>query len=193
MLNQRQEFDHFSRIIRDPKFRSQFTAPRPKDFECGKFLWAGFDEGATVLIQRVVLGLEAWIPMAVGIELGCQRRLTKDLLDQLAEPFRIGTGKKSAADCYYNRAPSLIDRKHALSVSRPDLWKLVDSFYRDVRNKIFHGHFVRDITPEILDEVVSVFSDVYGWCDSWCKVIDRLNEIGAGKHGTPSAKQQKST
>ena len=151
----------------------------------GNFVWANKEQGATVLLQRIVIGLEAKIPVSASIELMCQGRLTKGIIDQLNDPFSLGS--KSTADCYYNRVPSLVGRKFALKMANPVLWELVRTFYRDIRNKIFHGHFVNGLTAEKLDYIFSVFDQVYAWSDTWGNVIERMNEIGAGMHGRPIA------
>ena len=187
LLNQRFEYDHYRRLLSDPKFRGQFDVKETREFECGKFLWTGVQEGATVFLQRIVLGLEARIPTAVFLELSCREKLTLELAAKLEDPFRLGGS--GTADCYYNRAPALIDQSFALQTAKPDLWRLVKSFYKDIRNPIFHGSYLVNLDAAKLDEIFSVFDEVYLWCDSWCDVITRLNEVGSGKHGRPQTKQ----
>lgn len=191
LINQRLEYQHYRRIAQDPKFRAQFNSPDQNEFECGKFIWSGVEEGATVLLQRIALGLEARIPVAVCMELSCRGRLTSELLAKLQDPFTLPkfTPKgKGTADCYFNRAPGLIDRSFALRFADPELWHLVATFYRDIRNPIFHGCYITDLSAEKFDYVFSVFDRVYAWCDSWCDVIKRMNEVWKGVHGRPEAK-----
>jgi hypothetical protein len=186
LLNQRFEYDYYRRILREQTFRAQFKDAGTRDFECGKFLWAGIQEGATVLLQRIVLGLEARIPTAVMLELSCRGMLTKGLIIKLQDPYNLkGSG---TADCYYNCAPALIDLDFALKRAKPDLWILVKKFYKDVRNPIFHGWYLTDLDAEMFDYIFSVFDEVYAWCDTWCDVLKRINEIGSGKHGRPKAR-----
>ena len=66
-----------------------------------------------------------------------------------------------------------------------ELWELVRTFYRGIRNKLFHGHMVTDLTAAKLDYIFSVFDRVYAWNDSWCDIITRMNEVGRGMHGPP--------
>lgn len=186
LLNQRQEYEHYRRIIRDPKFRAQFSMKGVREFECGKFLWSGLEEGATVLLQRLALGLEARIPVAVTLELSCRGKLTKQLADNLQDPYSLKG--KGTADCYYNRAPALIEPRFALQKADPELWNLVSTFYHDIRNPIFHGSYITDLSPEKFDYIFSVFDRVYDWCDSWCDLITRMDEIMKGVHGWPKAK-----
>ncbi len=184
LINQRLEYDHYRSMIREQKFRSQFSEPNNHEFECGKFIWSGLQEGATVLLQRIAIGLEARIPVAVTVELSCRGKLTEDLAEKLKDPFALNG--KGTADCYYNRAPALIDPTFALQCSDPELWKLVATFYRDIRNPIFHGCYITDLSPEKLDYVFSVFDRVYAWCDSWCDFVLRMNEIMQGVHRRPT-------
>lgn len=177
LINQRQEYEHYRRILRDPDFRAQFSSPENHEFKCGKFLWGGFNEGATVLLQRIALGLEARIPVAVTLELSCRGKLTEEFTARLKDPFTLkGNG---TADCYYNRAPALIESRFALRQSDPELWHLVSTFYRDIRNPIFHGCYITNLSPEKFDFVFSVFDRVYAWCDSWCDVMKRMNQVMA--------------
>lgn len=179
LMNQRLEYEHYRRVSQEPSFRAQFNSDDDRQFECGKFLWAGREEGATVLLQRIVLGLEARIPVAVMLELGCQGRLTKELIQKLSDPFQLGG--RGTADCYYNRAPSLIDPRFALKTADCDLWGLVSTFYRNIRNPIFHGSYIVDLNAEKFDFIFSVFDRVYTWCDTWCDFTARFNEVGSGK------------
>ncbi len=183
LINQRLEYNYYRRLIRDDKFRAQFAGDDHRDFECGKFVWAGIQEGATVLVQRILLGIEARIPNAVALELSCRNKLTVDILEQLKDPYALGG--RSTAECYYNRAPALIEARHALAKANPELWGLIRTFYKQFRNPIFHGSYLSDLNAEKLDYIFSVFDEVYGWCDGWCDVMARINEVGAGKHGRP--------
>ncbi len=188
LLNQRMEYDQYKQLLASPEFRKQLEDKSTNNFDCGKFVWVGKEEGASVLLQRLTLGLEARIPIAVSLELACQGRLNRELVEMLNDPFSLqGRG---TADCYYNRVPALIGVQHALCEANPDLWELVRTFYRDIRNKLFHGGYVTNLTAEKLDYIFSVFDQVYAWCDSWCNVVERINEIGSGKHGRPVIKKE---
>lgn len=183
VLNQRIEYEHYKQLLADPEFRQQLDDKNRDELHCGKFVWSNKEEGSSVLLQRIVLGLEARIPAMVSLELACQERLTTDLVEKLADPFTLGSG--GTAMCYYNHAPSLIEPRFALREADPELWELVRTFYRDIRNRLFHGHMATDITAAKLDYIFSVFDRVYTWNDSWCDIIGRMNEIGRGMHGLP--------
>lgn len=159
LINQRLEYDYYRKLIRDEKFRAQFAGDDHRDLECGKFVWAGIQEGATVLVQRILLGIEARIPNAVALELSCRSALTPTILGKLNDPYKLGGG--GTAQCYYNRAPALIEERYALAKANPRLWDLVRLFYKNFRNPIFHGSYLSDLTPEKLDYIFSVFDDVY--------------------------------
>ena len=137
-----------------------------------------------MLIQRILLGLEARIPTLVLLELGCRHRLTRELIDQVSDPFSLKRGAGTAA-IYYNVLPALVEPQFALSVSDPELWELVRSFYRNIRNKIFHGAFITDLTAAKMDYIFLEFDRVYEWTDRWCNLQDRMNEVLAGQHNFP--------
>lgn len=174
LLNQRNEFRHYKRILRDPDFRSSIESESGDEFMCGKFAWLGKEEGVSVLVQRIVMGVEAWIPNAAMIELGAQGKLTTDIAEKLSDPFKLkGRG---TADCYFNSVPALIDEAFALRSYDPALWEAIKSFYRNIRNPIFHGSYISAITASDLDYIVGKFELIYGWCDVWADVDARVSE-----------------
>lgn len=182
-LNLRLEYRHYKTLLADPKFRKTLTGSKRAEFHCGKFVWASANEGITVLLQRVILSFEASIPLSVMLELACTSRLTANMLASINDPMRLppSKGRRSgAADCYFNLLPSLVHPQHALEKSDPELWKLVQTFYREIRNKIFHGYYVTSMTPEDLDYMFSVFDRIWVWCDSWCNFEQRFNDAFKG-------------
>ena len=189
LLNQRFEYDHYRKILRDPTFRAQFTDPNARDFECGKFVWQGIQEGATVLLQRISLSFEARIPVAVSLELTCRGKITQKIIEGLEDPFSLKVkGSAGTAERYYNLVPALIEPKLALKIADPALWELVRTFYRDIRNPIFHGHYLTNLNAEKLDEIFATFDEVTTWLDSLCDIKKRMNEIRSGKYNLPGMK-----
>ena len=189
VLNQRFEYDRYKRLLADPEFRRQLDTKDRDELHCGKFVWANKEEGSSVLLQRIILGLEARIPAMVSLELGCRCRLTADMVEKLSDPFTLGPGGTAA--CYYNHAPALIEPRFALQVADPELWELVRTFYRGIRNKLFHGYMATDVTAAKLDYIFSVFDRVYTWNDSWCDILSRMNEVSRGMHDPPRPAEEK--
>lgn len=176
LLNQRQEYAHYKERLRDAEFRRMVDEGTLEEFACGKFVWAGVMEGVSVLLQRVVLGVEAWIPSAVLLELACQGGLTREIVEKVNDPFSLKAGGTAAT--YFNGLPAQIDERHALNANDPELWELMRAFYRDIRNPLFHGSVISRIMSTDLDYIFCQFDRVYAWCDSWCDVPARLNEVG---------------
>ena len=176
LLNQRNEYAHYKEQLRDPNFRHMVDEGTKREFACGKFVWAGVMEGVSVLLQRVVLGVEAWIPSAVLLELACQDRLTPETVEKVNDPFSLKA--RGTAATYFNALPSQIDDRHALKETDPELWELMRTFYRDIRNPLFHGSYISSLKATDLDYIFGQFDRVYAWCDSWCDVSARLKEVG---------------
>lgn len=44
---------------------------------------------------------------------------------------------------------------------------MVQQFYREIRNPIFHGSQLRDVKAEPLRSVFRMFDDIFKWIDSW--------------------------
>lgn len=182
--NVRLEYRRYKKLLSDAAFRRSFIGDRGNEIHFGNFIWANIDEGTTVLLQRVILGFEATIPFHVTLELGCSGRLTKAVNEQLKDPMKIkclGSKKRpGTADYYYDILPAFVASKHALSNSDPELWELVRTFYRDVRNNIFHGYIITNLSLNDLDFCFSVFDRIWVWLDTWCNIEKRLNEVGNG-------------
>lgn len=185
-INQRLEYNHYKSLLTDEKFRQEVNNAEARQLDCGKFIWENKNEAITVLLQRIVLGLEARIPTAVFLELSCRGMLTKEIIAKVNDPFLLGRG--SMAHRYYNCMPALVEDRFQLSKYEPELWGLMKDFYTHVRNKIFHGHFISNMNVSNLDYIFSVFDRVYCWTDSWCDVAVRLAEISQGRHMPPDVK-----
>lgn len=180
LLNQRNEFRHYKRILEDQAFRDSLEDRSSDEFTCGKFAWRGKEEGLSVLVQRLVMGIESWIPNAAMIELGAREQLTEEIAEKLSDPFKI-PGARGTAECYFNAVPGLIDSSFSLKNFDPALWERMRTFYRDIRNPIFHGKFISEIAASDLDYIICQFGLVYEWCDSWCDVAERINEASTSE------------
>lgn len=120
----------------------------------------------TLLLQRAILGIEAYLPYALLHEAAARRKLDYRTLRRFCDdPFRLrGRG---LAENLYNRLPMLAERDLALRRSCPVLWKRVQPFYRRVRNPIFHGKQLATGAVVPVRKAFALFGDLYSWIDSW--------------------------
>jgi hypothetical protein len=119
----------------------------------------------TLLLQRAILGLEAYIPSAVHLELMSRKRLNGEVRNYLQNPFDLKGS--SAADKYYNSLPALFDKQYQLRVCDKSIWEETKVFYKELRNPIFHGY---EIDYKDFDGVRKAFHHInklYRWVDSW--------------------------
>ncbi len=176
-LNARHEFELYRKVTGKEKFWEEMLDCEVRDLNAGKFLWGNKQEGVTVMVQRVVLGIESYIKGAVYIQLGYRNILTKEKVEKLSDPFTLGGAKSNTADVYFNRIPLLVDEKLQLRVSNQKLWKLTKEFYKKLRNPIFHGHFFSKIQKVELEEIFTHFEKLYKWIDEWCPISDNINTM----------------
>ena len=124
----------------------------------------------TLILQRIILGAESYVPNAVRLELGKSGRLTPEVSQALRKPSLLKSEKnRTGAYRYYNKVPSLLDPALALEKTKPELWEDVSEFYAKVRNKILHGYQIGASRPEALYQSLDMFVGVYEWVDSWHK------------------------
>ena len=129
------------------------------------FLWLGMpDAGATVMVARAVLGLEAYLKFAAGTE-GVMRGVsTPKLTKACANPFSLS---RKTAHAHFNLLPALVSEELAMKNADARLWKATSAFYREIRNPIFHGREFNDIKHDTLGGLFDLLADVYDWMDSW--------------------------
>lgn len=164
-INLRNEFARYYSSMNDTNFLSQFEGPiRP--IETPYMIWYGMpDDLITLILQRVILGLEAYLPGAVFFELGTRGRLNKHNLVFIKNPFKLGG--RSTVDNYYHKLPSLIDKNYSLKLSNNKLWTQTQAFYKEVRNPIFHGNNICNRDIKGLKGIFDYLMKTYQWIDSW--------------------------
>lgn len=163
LVNLRWEFRDTSRWLKDPETIAQFARDRIFPIEMPWLIWGRMpNDLLTLLLQRMILGVEAYVPtalMAVSRERGMGSAFMQDL-------NRVLKGGKTARS-YYRDAPSLIDPSMSLEAHDQPLYNRICVFYREVRNPLFHGKMVNEGGPAEVLRVFQLFERVYDWIDSW--------------------------
>lgn len=165
LINLRNEFNNYHQLLQDKKFRAQFDGPvRP--IKTPYLRWYKMpNDLLTLILQRAILGVEAYIPGAVLIEMGHRGLLNRNKLIFIRNPFKLGG--RSTVDNYYHLLPGMLDEKCSLKVTNNSLWDQTKKFYTKIRNPIFHGY---QVSNNDIDSVLRVFQHlaaIYDWIDVW--------------------------
>jgi hypothetical protein len=165
LINLRWEFRDHYHLVHEPSFESYFSGPiRPIDSPYLR--WLGMpDDFLTLILQRAILGIEAYLSGAVYVECGYRGILTNELGAKIHNPFRLG-GRKTI-DKLYDKLPGLVDPTASLMVSNEGLWKRNAEFYSNVRNPLFHGKQISNSHVPGVREAFDHLAQLYEWIDTW--------------------------
>ena len=167
VINLRREFEDHLSLFRQEAFRQAVFNCAVEPVKLKNFTWYGLPHDLlTLMLQRSVVGLECYLCAAVHFELSKNQRLTKESEDAIENPFSLS---KKAAVALYEKLPALIDPSLKLSQHKHELYSSVETFYKNVRNPIFHGGQV-GLSAENYGKVLSAFeliAAVYDWIDIW--------------------------
>jgi hypothetical protein len=167
VMNLRKEFEDYLRLFRNPDFKQAVFNCRLSPVHIPSLLWHGLpNDLLTLMLQRTVVGLECYVSAAVEYELSKRGRLTSDFEMQLKNPFSLN---RNAVVALYEKLPELLDPQLKLSAQNGQLFAELRSFYKSVRNPIFHGGQLA-FSGDNYDQVAAVFeliACVYDWIDSW--------------------------
>jgi hypothetical protein len=167
VMNLRMEFEEYLRLFRDPDFKQAVFNCRLSPVRIPNLSWHGLpNDLLTLMLQRTVVGLECYVSAAVEYELSKCGRLTSDLETRLKNPFSFD---RSGVVALYEKLPELLDASLKLSAQNGRLFGELRSFYKSVRNPIFHGGQLA-FSGDNYDQAASAFeliACVYDWIDSW--------------------------
>jgi hypothetical protein len=162
------EFFRWDKEIRTEEFKQQFAIGRRQPIRTQLLIWGGMPSDLmTLILQRVILGLESYVMAAVWIELGRLGRLTPELSTLVRNPFSISPRQRGTAACYYNALPGIIAPEHALERADNPVWLDMKSFYTNVRNKLLHGYQLGSHDPAVLYEPFDMIRNTYAWVNTW--------------------------
>lgn len=158
----------------------------------GQFLprsFIGYEAGCAITeaLQRLILGLEAYVPAAVMREAVARGKPVGEMYRLTRNPFRVGGS--GTADVYFNRLPTLVEPNLMMRNECPELWVLTRDFYREVRNPIFHGWQLSGEPIEGVREAFKLIGNIYLWVDTWHSL---QHDIRCGNRGrlTPSPRTE---
>jgi hypothetical protein len=170
IINLRKEFFQHHDLIHSEEFMcAAFNSTVP--VQLPSMLWSGLPNDLfTLMTQRAISGLEASIVAAAEYELLKAGRLTPDIQDSLDDPFSL---RGSAVKVLYDKVPELVSKDVMLSNINPELYEKTRSFYKEIRNPIFHGNQLV-CTYESYPVLTNVYEHMrllHSWIDEWCSVF----------------------
>lgn len=164
-INVRNEFTAYYQQLDSKELREEVRS-RSSDIRTPYFTWHSMPEAfLTVLLQRVILGIESYIPIATRFELMLLGKDNQEIRGYISNPYTLrGNG---TVENVYHLLPSLADESYSLKTKRPGLWEENKDFYREVRNPIFHGMQIESYHLHHLRRSFEHIKKIYVWVDSW--------------------------
>jgi hypothetical protein len=171
IVNLRQEFQSYRRLLNDDAFRNQLEQHRTGVIYTDYGAYATREALLTHVVQRCVMGLESYLPFAVLHEGGLRKVLTREVFAKARDPFSLGA--KSTAANYFHRLPALVAPESSLREHDAALYQTTLRFYREIRNPLFHGHEIQnDNRGDATHLVIEYIASLYAWIDGWCPPAD---------------------
>lgn len=166
LINHLQECAEIYRLIHDEEFQRKCRNASPTSpVTALNFDWYSWgDDLLTLLLQRAILGTESFLTGITLQEIVQRGLVSSKTRDFINNPFTLGRG---TADVYYNKLPAQVDPIYSLKVADKQLWREVQTFYREARNKVFHGYRLTSRDPAVLHPYFETLRRVFLWMDSW--------------------------
>lgn len=122
-------------------------------------------ELATFLLQQTILGIEAYVPMALLEKSSTIPGAKARIMPFLDDPFLLRG--KSTVDNIYNLLPALVSPKCSLKAYSNALFETTGTFYKEVRNGIFHGKILDSYMRQPMRAAFNHIALLYEWTDTW--------------------------
>ncbi|MGH9401649.1 MAG: hypothetical protein ACRD2P_06045 [Terriglobia bacterium] len=165
LINLRMEFNDTYAFL-STSDAEECLKPPVKPIRARLFIWGGMpDDFMTLVLQRAVLGIEAYLPGALMHTSSVLGNLSKELVAKLKNPFSFGS--KSAVANIYDRMPAAVHPELSLLYLDQDLYGRNVLFYREVRNPLFHGQQLTQPTISSMREAFLHLAHLYAWIDYW--------------------------
>ena len=165
LINLRMEFNSTYAFIHSQEAESCLKPPI-EPVRAPMFIWGGMpDDLMTLLLQRAILGVEAYLPGALIHTSAILGNLSSTLSAKLQNPFAFG-GRSAVANIYHH-APAAVHPELSLRHLDKDLYESNVHFYRLVRNPMFHGKQIHDADITHIRSAFDHVAQIYEWIDYW--------------------------
>lgn len=165
LINLRMEFNQTYEFLYSPE-ANDCLRPPIKPIRTRLFIWGGMpNDFMTLLLQRAILGIEAYLPGALKQTSAGLGSVSKELFAKLDRPFSFGS--KSAVANIYHHMPAEVHPELSLQHLDQALYEANVAFYREVRNPIFHGQQLSDPNISSIQNAFLHLAHLYAWIDYW--------------------------
>ncbi|HMS86106.1 MAG: hypothetical protein ABL983_00745 [Nitrospira sp.] len=171
IMNLRKEFEEYLELLKSDDFRETLFDLSKYPVHVPSMAWDGMPHDLlTLMLQRSILGLEAYVSAAVSYELELKGDLSEQVRGGIDNPCTLN---RKLVVAIYDKLPEFVSVENKLSVYNQSLFQELQKFYKNLRNPIFHGNQVES-SSETYEQVVLCFellADIYGWIDTWYRAF----------------------
>jgi len=165
MINLRNEFWTTHTFVKSPDAEDCFKLPS-HPIQTSLLIWGGMpDDFMTLILQRSILGVEAYLPGALFYASAALGVMSEELMAKIRNPSMFGS-KLMVANVYH-RMPSSVHEELSLKHLDQELYERNVTFYREIRNPIFHGKQSWNPGIEGLRAAFLHIAQLYEWIDYW--------------------------
>ena len=118
----------------------------------------------TVILQRVILGFEAFYKAAVYEIFLLKGEDAKMLMRLKRDPKQFG---KSYCEGAFVKIPGRLNDNYPMDTTNAALYEEVSEFYKDVRNQLLHGGQFHKIAVSEFRRILNMYKGVYDWLCGW--------------------------
>lgn len=136
------------------------------------------EDFVTVMLQRSILGVEAYLPGALVWKSAALGKVSAELSAKLHKPTVFGS--KLYAENVYHRMPAAVQEKLSLKHHDEALYVQTLAFYKKIRNPLFHGKQLSNPRIEALQATFTHIAKLYGWIDSWFDPREAFSSVRMG-------------
>jgi len=165
LVNLRIEFFQSYKFLYSNVADEALTPPHSKPIEYYYFTWYGMpDDFFTLILQRVIMGLESYLPGALFFLSHDIRGRDDNYLGKLKNPLLFGD--RSIVKNLFHIAPGDIDPSFSLLAKNQGLYEETKKMYREIRNPLFHGKQLTNLKITNIRSFFNHIAQLYVWVDS---------------------------
>jgi hypothetical protein len=164
VVNLRSEFASVYAFVQSESAAAALTLP-PRVIQTRMFIWTGMPAACfTLLLQRSILGVEAYLPAALT-ETATMLGKLGSVLAKIRKPSDLGSN--AAATNIYHSLPAEVLEDLSLKTRNRPLYDRNQVFYSTIRNPLFHGGQIYSPSIAALRDMFDHIAMIYEWIDGW--------------------------
>ncbi len=164
-LNLRMEFNRTYAFVFSDAAEAALKPPL-EPVEAPMMIWLGMPgDLMSILLQRAILGVESYLPAALKFASAQLGIASSELFRKLNNPFSFA-GRTTASKLYH-QMPSAVHPELSLQYLNQKHYDRNLSFYKLVRNPLFHGQQLQEPSIVSLRLAFDHLAITYEWIDRW--------------------------